>query len=174
MKKLLFVISGLLLCSMLALSQESGSKTSDDYFSLAMGYGNSYGGFGLRLQYVTPGQIRAGIHGGAGYFPWNGGMLHASGGIQLYFWKNLYADAQFGMFGTYRFISNIVGTTTTEKKALYGPGILLGYDFFFNEKFGLNLAAGLSYNVHDISLYEGDSASRKIYPRVDLGFVIKL
>jgi hypothetical protein len=174
MKKFLTVSSCLLLFSLFALSQDNNNKVNDDYFSLGLGYGNSYGGFGLKLQYVTPGQIRAGIHGGGGYFPWIGGMLHASGGLQLYPWKNLYLDAQFGMFGVYRFIMSNGSTTTTTKKALYGPGLLLGYDFFFNGKYGLNIAAGASYNIHDISLYEGDSASRKIYPRIDLGFVIKL
>jgi len=125
------------------------TRKQGNYLSIAAGGGNSYGGLGLSLQYTTPGNIRFGIHGGAGYFPLGGypTFLYA-GGVKLYFWDYLYLDAQFGSFGTYQKIYWISAyETTSEGGILYGPGLLLGYDWFFGDHVGVNVAAGASYDI---------------------------
>jgi hypothetical protein len=120
-----------------------------NYFSMASGYGNSYGGIGLRLQYVTKGSLRFGFHGGVGYFPYMGrDYVLYSGGIQLFFWYNLYLNAQFGHFGAYEVNEYNSNTGYNEYwGTLYGPSLLLGYDFYISEHFGFNLATGFSLDV---------------------------
>lgn len=124
---------------------KDGLNVKGNYFSIAPGYGNSYGGLGLRFQYVTPGNVRVGIHGGAGYFPSMYGWLLYSGGVQIYFWDYMYVDAQFGAFGVR---SSYDGYHDYYKETeLYGPSLLIGYDWFVTKHFGFNAASGISVDV---------------------------
>jgi hypothetical protein len=137
------------------------------YFSIAAGGGNSYGGLGLSLQYLSRGNMRLGIHGGAGYLPIGvePAILYA-GGVKFYFWDLLYADLQFGCFGTYykTYWLNLY-ETASEGGLLFGPSLLLGYDWYFGDHFGINMAAGASY---DIGEYLKDFTVA-----VDFGFVFR-
>ncbi len=121
------------------------------YFSLATGYGNSYGGLGLRLQYVTGGKVRLGFHGGAGYFPnWYEDTFLYSGGIKFFFWHQLYINAQFGGFGVgaEQYYSSYWDYYEEDWGMLLGPSLLIGYDWFFSKNFGLNVGSGLSYDIN--------------------------
>jgi hypothetical protein len=142
---------------------------SGNYFSIATGYGNSYGGIGLKLQYVTPGNVRVGIHGGIGYFPSLGGWLLFSGGVQIYFWDYLYVDAQLGAFGAYEdpyFVDDgFGGWVEYESGRLFGPSLLLGYDWFITDHFGFNIATGASLDV--------DHYNNEIFYAVDAGLIVK-
>ena len=140
------------------------------YFSLAAGYGNSYGGLGIRAQVRFGGIFGFGIHAGAGYFPafslgesgdtkYKGAFL-ASLGVKLFFYKALYLNAQFGAFGYaekmemksysyYYYGYYYSGYEYNEKKGLlYGPSALIGGDFIFGENFGFNGAIGVSFNIN--------------------------
>ena len=137
-----------------------------NYFSVAAGAGNSYGGLGLSLQYLTQGRLKLGIHGGAGYFPLAGQAYLFTGGLKLYFWDYLYTDLQFGRFGAYqKTYYDYYNGYTYENGTLYGPSILMGYDWFFSDHFGINAAAGVSYDI-------GDYFKDFTYA-LDLGFVFR-
>jgi len=130
-------------------NSETNLNRKGNYFSIATGYGNSYGGLGFRLQYVTPGNVRVGIHGGAGYFPSMGGWLLFSGGVQIYFWDEMYVDAQFGAFGAYENAYWSDYDSHYDSGRLWGPSLLIGYDWFVTDHFGFNLATGASLDVGD-------------------------
>ena len=130
-------------------NSENNLNKKGNYFSIAPGYGNSYGGLGLRFQYVTPGNVRVGFHGGAGYFPSMGGWFLYSGGVQIYFWDYMYVDAQFGAFGAYE--DSYYGSYYTyhdyDSGRLWGPSLLIGYDWFVTDHFGFNFASGVSLEL---------------------------
>lgn len=130
-------------------NNETNLNRKGNYFSIAPGYGNSYGGLGLRFQYVTPGNVRVGIHGGAGYFPSMGGWLLYSGGVQIYFWDYMYVDAQFGAFGAYEYDYWGYYYSDYGSGRLWGPSLLIGYDWFVTDHFGFNFATGASLDVGD-------------------------
>ena len=123
-------------------------NASGNYYSLGLGVGNSYGGYGLRCQYVIDRTANIGIHSGAGLMPSMGSskyILLSSIGVQYYLRPNLYADIQFSSFGEGFTSSDCEGVSPI--KMIYGPGILLGYDWFFTEQFGLNAGAGASLDL---------------------------
>jgi len=125
-------------------------RKEGNYFSIGLGGGTNYGGLGLELQYMTPGKMRLGIHGGAGYLPFGGdpSFLY-SGGVKLYFWDYLYSDLQYGTFGVYGEVYiNPFGSSFSEYSLMYGPSLLIGYDWYFSDHFGLNVAIGGSYDLN--------------------------
>ena len=82
----------------------NGKGHRQGFFSFGMGYGNSYGGFGGMIQYINQGDVGVGLHFGAGYFP--GGLFNLvgewplfAGGLKIYYWKYMFVDLQFGLFG---------------------------------------------------------------------------
>jgi hypothetical protein len=156
-----------------------------NYFSLAAGYGNSYGGLGVRAQVRFGGVVGLGFHAGVGYFPsfslsesgdadMKGGVLF-SGGVKFFIFKPLYIDGQFGTFAYasrrytyYDYYSGYSYYFSEEKSGyLYGPSGMIGGDFIFGGHFGFNAAAGVSYNLNK------DFAEYKLWPALDLGFVIR-
>lgn len=125
-------------------------RKQGNYLSIAAGWGNSYGGLGLSMQYLSPGNLKFGIHGGAGYLPLGAAPAFLySGGLKIYFWDFLYADLQFGSFGTYYKIyqQSPYEPPVSVEGILYGPGLLAGYDWFFSDHCGINIAAGASYDI---------------------------
>lgn len=129
-------------------SWKTRRNTGGNYFSLGLGVGNSYGGYGLRVQYVFNRTAKIGIHGGAGLMPSMGDskyILLSSIGVQYYLLPNLYADIQFSSFGEGLTFSDCEGVSPIEK--IYGPGILIGYDWFLTEYFGFNAGAGASLDL---------------------------
>ena len=86
--------------------------------------------------------------------------------MKIYVWDYLHIDVQFGSFGTYQKIYFLSAYEyTTEQGLLYGPSLLVGYDWFFSDHFGINVAAGASY---DIGEYLKDFAFA-----FDFGFVFR-
>ena len=140
----------------------------NNYFAIATGYGNSYGGLGLRLQGRFGGKLGFGVHGGVGYFPGLGGAVLASGGLKFFAYKGLYINAQFGSFGKeqryeYSYSSYSGYSSDFNERVLLGPSFLVGSDFIFGKRFGLNVAGGVSIDLE----------SENPYGAIDLGFIIK-
>ena len=148
------------------------SKSNNGYFALGAGYGNSYGGLGVRLQFVTGGNTRIGLHGGVGYLPSSGGHLLAAAGIQFFLYQGLYLDAQFGLFGAIEYSydfsfyddDDYYDFSEYYNETLLGPSLLLGYDWFVSDNFGINVATGLSLDVN---------TTNELYWASDLGLIIK-
>jgi hypothetical protein len=147
---------------------ENEVTSSNSYFGMGMGYGNSYGGGGIKLQYVFDSNLKIGFHVGGGYYfdelNFNANKLLAySAGIQFFVWKGLYLNSQFGGFGIYnRLLTDYSSYYKYEKQLLYGPSILLGYEHFLSESFGFGLAAGSSYNINNIY---------KVFYALDFGII---
>jgi hypothetical protein len=133
-------------------TQSQSKEEEGGYFAIVPGLGNSYGGYGVKLQVLTKGNVPVGFHGGVGYFPKLGGWVLYSGGIQIYFWDYMYLNAQFGAFGAKSFSVSSGGFggnfTTIRASRIYGPSLLLGYDWLIGDHFGINLASGVSYNMN--------------------------
>jgi len=126
----------------------SNRLTNKRYFLIGAGVGNSYGTYGIKMQYVSSGNTRFGIHGGVGYYDTLGGWILYSAGVQLYYWNNLYVDVQFGSFGAYSESNGYYSKYSSDSGLFYGPSLLLGYDWYITDHIGLNVAAGLSRKLN--------------------------
>lgn len=149
-------------------------KTENDltnYTSVSLGYGNSYGGLGIRLQNKFS---NLAIHAGCGYLPtpieFADPAILLSGGFKLYLPNNqLYFDAQFGSFGIYAEEQyDYYDGYETRQETLYGPSLLFGGDWMIGDNIGLNGALGASYNMVDMEWIDWT-----ILLALDLGFYIK-
>ncbi|OMP29952.1 hypothetical protein [Mangrovimonas sp. DI 80] len=145
-------------------TSRGGNEYDGKYFMLGVGYGNSYGGSGVRAQFRTGGIVGFGAHIGAGYFP--EAPVLASAGLKFFYYKGLYLNTQFGLVGWkddyYDYYSS------SNKELTYGPSALLGADFAWGKKvgFGFNVGAGTTYVINGYGT-EFDVA-------LDLGFVVRL
>jgi hypothetical protein len=141
----------------------------DSYFSTAIGYGTSYGGFGIRQDFRGGKILGFGLHVGAGYFPFNGGGFLISGGAKFYFYKGFYLNFQYGYVGIEQTtVDSYNGTTyihEEKKYTLHGPSFLIGGDWFFGKRFGLNIGAGVTI-VENSTLIKNAGT-------LDVGFIIK-
>lgn len=144
------------------------SNNKNKYYSFSVGYGQSYGGFGVRFQRRWGGKIGCGFHAGGGYFPSSeesgGPAFFYSTGMKFFWYKAWYLNLQYGPTATYRKYN--FNTYTYEKGKLYGPSILIGGDWFFNKYIGLNGALGYATNLTD-SDFEAS------FITLDFGFIVK-
>lgn len=155
-----------------------------NYIMVGIGYGNSYGGLGAKFQMRFGGTLGIGFHVGAGYLPaglatdgkMDGAFLY-SAGFKFFFYKPLYIDFQFGVFGVEKYeISTYYNGYYSDysyfhydrTEPLFGPSALVGGDFLFGKHFGFNGAVGASYNINDKKLFKTD-----FYFALDLGFVFR-
>lgn len=169
MEKKIRLIILLLITSTLVYSQnnfragfcERSDSDSPKSFSIALGYGTSFGGYGIQSGiYLTP-KKRVGINLGVGdYF----GDVFVNGGVKFYLFDNLYLNPIYGYFGRIYSYEYDVNSDVVEKKHyLIGPGIFIGYDWFFSKRFGLNLGAGINYD---------HKFNQEFLPAFDLGFFV--
>jgi hypothetical protein len=146
-------------------NRTSNTQVSDEYkgnyFMLGTGFGNSYGGVGVRAQWRRGGIQGFGWHVGVGYFP--DAPVLASAGVKYFPYKDLYINAQFGLVG-YEQTYNYSGYNDSE--LLYGPSMLIGGDWTWGGKvgFGFNAGAGVTYNLN---YFEEFTVA------MDLGFLIR-
>jgi hypothetical protein len=155
-------------------NEVSNDDYKGNYFMLGTGYGNSYGGIGLRIQWRMGGNQGFGVHAGAGYFP--GAPILASAGVKFFPYKDLYINAQFGLTGYeeyYEYYEYYDGYSYDyryydESHILFGPSFLVGGDWTWGSKvgYGFNAGLGISYNINA----EYFSA---ITLALDLGFIIR-
>jgi len=130
-------------------------RGDNDYAALGIGFGNAYGGIGGQFQIRGGKMIGFGLHLGAGYFPSpNQGFQSSFGwtaGAKFYYFKALFLNVTYG-----------VVALTSYGNTGNGPSLLLGGDFIFTKRVGLNVAAG-------VSRYSGENGFT-----MDLGLLIKL
>lgn len=148
--------------------QETKNVYKGNYFMLGFGFGNSYGGLGLRVQYRMGGKQGFGIHAGAGFFP-NVKFL-AAGVVKFFPYKDFYINAQFGLTGSERepHYDESGYFEYADRHLLYGPSLLVGGDWNKGEivGFGFNGGIGVTYNIN------AKNASN-ITLAIDLGFIIR-
>lgn len=150
------------------------SSYDGNYFMIGVGYGNSYGGIGTRIQFRVGGNFGFGMHAGVGYFPGLGGAVLASGGIKIFFYRGLYFNTQFGLTGieeyteTRYYYDGDDYEYYYESHTLYGISLMTGGDWTWGNPvgFGFNAAMGATYNFN-VERFSNFS------PAVDLGFIIK-
>ncbi len=173
-----------------AQTWQETNKKETQYFQVALGYGVSYGGLGANLMYRSGYVV---IHGGIGFglYPlaliydvdYNGEvtMLYG-GGLKFYLnqgkgknFTSIYIDTQFGLNGAQIYYtvdpnSNYEDYIVHLKK-LYGPSMLLGYDFIFGGKQGKvggNVGVGASYTLN------GLEDKSKFFLALDWGVIFKI
>jgi hypothetical protein len=140
------------------------NKKNIYYISIATGFGQSYGGIGVRLQGRIGGILGFGYHAGVGYFPEINETKEAiwfSGGCKFFWYKAWYLDFQFGSVGQYKVYDRGYKYGTA-----YGPSVLLGGDWFFNKYVGMNGAIGAAFNVTQKNV-------ETVFPTLDIGFMVK-
>jgi hypothetical protein len=114
---------------------------------LGAGYGNSYGGAGLKAQVLFgANNFRIGIHGGAGYYFEeldinSEKVLCYSAGLQFYFWKGLNLDLQYGGFGIYKQYNKT-------SIMLEGPSGLIGYEHKIAKNILIDISGGTCYDLN--------------------------
>jgi hypothetical protein len=143
----------------------SKSNYKGKYFMLATGYGNSYGGLGIRSQARFGSIIGFGIHAGLGYLP-SGDIAMVSGGLKFFAYKGLYINTQFGLTGyeeSYSYYHHY-----QDENVVFGPSFLIGGDWVWGSKtaYGFNAALGFSRNLNNTYMDDVTLA-------IDLGFVIR-
>lgn len=149
------------------------SDKKDKYFSIATGFGQSYGGLGIRLQGRAGKILGFGYHAGVGYvLPQENEKtdIFYSFGLKFFWLKAWYVDLQYGptSIGTksYSVYNHYFWTHIEEKEILFGPSLLIGGDWFFDERVGLNGALGVATNLtNDIFPV--------VFATMDFGFVVK-
>jgi hypothetical protein len=143
------------------------------YFSMALGYGPSYGGLGLRMQARAGGEVGFGFHWGTGYMPVfnfiglgaDENTFMASAGFKLFPYKYLYIDTQFGIFDK-KYVNYDLYYEAGYMELLYGPSFTIGVDWIFGKHLGFNAGGGISLPV-------AGSYQWNMFPAADLGFLIK-
>ena len=172
-------------------SKLAGQKNYDGFY-LAVGYGNSFGGLGIRAQMRVGGIVGVGVHAGFGYFI---GIANLSGdnssnlkvvgatiysfGAKFFFYKSWYLNAQYGTFGYGEATKTVTQSyssgyysyyrtiTTTESAYFKGVSVLFGTDMIFGKHFGFNAALGVSHNDNHNEYFQ------EYYLASDVGFVVR-
>ena len=137
------------------------NKKNRYFLSVATGFGQSYGGIGIRLQGRIGRILGFGYHAGVGYFPAINNLKPAvwgSIGCKFFWYKAWYLNVQFGSTAQYKY-RNKYGTA-------YGPSVLIGGDWFFNKWIGMNGAIGGAFNVTQPHV-------ETAFVTVDIGFIVK-
>ena len=150
-------------------NEVSNNDYEGNYFMLGGGYGNSYGGLGLRAQWRMGEEQSLGIHAGVGYLP-NAPIL-ASAGVKFFPYKDFYINTQFGLTGYETYYSRtsiFTGYDIYYNRVLYGPSFLVGGDWTWGDKvgYGFNAGLGLTLNINAEII-------SPITLALDLGFIIR-
>ncbi|MCD4832653.1 MAG: hypothetical protein K8R31_02580 [Bacteroidales bacterium] len=132
----------------------------EKHFSLGAGFGRSYGGIGVRAQWRLGEDFAFAPHLGLGYTPNNIGFpIFLNAGLKMYFYKPVYIDLQFGVFGeNSQYIDDYI-----DEWPAWGPSFLAGADINLGEMFGINFGGGISLDI----------GGTEIFPAFDLGFFIR-
>lgn len=160
--------------------QEDKVKTG----RFGIGYGTSYGGFGLNV--TTKGKLLK-LSAGGGYFPASMIMMELNedidflqdaflfnGGIKMYFGKKhkSYLHLQYGHFGVYalqiKYLQQGQIVVETEQHKLAGLTLLTGLDIPFGKTLGLNLSLGITRKFTEVPFINHD-----YFIATDLGLLFR-
>lgn len=136
-------------------------RGENKYASIGPGIGISYGGIGWRFQQRFGNMKGFGYHFGLGFYPNTQNFYFSTwlnAGLKYYWYKWFYLDMSAGTIKRihYQHIDLDV----------YGVSLLVGGDYFFKERTGLNIALGISSDTFQ-------SGSKHFYFNADIGFIIK-
>lgn len=158
----------------------------DKYVSLGAGFGNSYGGAGTRFQFRVGGIVGFGLHTGLGVYPrpfLNPGTgsfqrrIQFDFGVKLFVYKWIYVDFQLGMVGRDDdYYLYETGDRWEFSDVLFGPALLGGADYIIGKHLGINLGAGVSFPITDVSGGGGGpipQTETNVYPAIDAGVFYK-
>ena len=157
------------------------------YVSIGAGFGNSYGGAGTRFQFRVGGIVGFGLHTGLGVYPrpfFNPGTgsfqrrIQFDFGVKLFVWKWIYVDFQMGMVGRDDdYYLYETGDRGEFSDVLFGPAILGGADYIIGKHIGINVGAGVSFPITDVSGGGGGGplpeTKTNVYPAIDAGVFYK-
>ena len=160
------------------------SRISETYLSL--GYGTSYGGFGICAEYRGTSQITG--HAGIGYFPaksatgeeFVNNRIMGAAGIRVYLLsqqrqsRRFYLDAQFGAVGVAaKYMGVYYGTDyfyEEKQQLLFGPSALIGMKFVVNpEQKGNRFFFDVAFGVTVITNNPEWSPLSDVVATLDLG-----
>ncbi len=158
----------------------------DKYVSLGAGFGNSYGGAGTRFQFRVGGIVGFGLHTGLGVYPrpfFNPGTgsfqrrIQFDFGVKLFVYKWIYVDFQMGMVGRDDdYYLYETGDRGQFSDVLFGPALLGGADYIIGKHIGINVGAGVSFPITDVSGGGGGpvpETETNVYPAIDAGVFYK-
>jgi hypothetical protein len=121
------------------------------YFGLGVGLGNTYSGVGIGAQQIYGDKFRYGVYAGVGYLY----QLDYTIGFKLYYIDQLHTSIGLGPVAGYSettFPNGILLPPVIEESNLQGVSFLLGYDWFFSEKWALCLDAGAAVVILVVSM----------------------
>lgn len=126
-------------------TDESSFRLSDKnnpgkYYSLGIGAGTPYGGYGLKVQYKTSNRLGLAYHFGVGTTFEND--INATAGVKYYFYKWLYLNPQLGYFMYKNEGIDNNQSYYTELAADFYGAFFIGGDIFFTRHFGLDIGLG--------------------------------
>jgi hypothetical protein len=158
----------------------------DKYVSLGAGFGNSYGGAGTRFQFRVGGIVGFGLHTGLGVYPrpfFSPGTgsfqrrIQFDFGVKLFVYKWIYVDFQMGMVGRDDdYYLYETGDRGQFSDVLFGPALLGGADYIIGKHIGINVGAGVSFPITDVSGGGGGpvpETKTNVYPAIDAGVFYK-
>ncbi len=144
------------------------TKNKNEYWSLATGLGQSYGGLiGVRFQQRFGEKMGLGYHGGIGYTPGGDtlrGFVGFAVGVKFFIYKSYYINLQYGTAGLI-YYEDVYGNILNQE-IMYGPAVMAGGDWFFSKYFGMNGALGVAFNVTHPDV-------QSVIFKVDFGLVVK-
>lgn len=157
----------------------------DNYVSLGSGFGNSYGGAGMRFQFRKGGIVGFGLHTGFGLYtapiynndPKFFQRIMFDFGLKLFVYKWIYINAHIGMMGrdheSYLYDSD---RYSGRSEVLFGPSFMAGVDYIIGKHFGINTGAGVSLAFQRIDNSYGPNPNKigsVTLPAMDAGLFYK-
>jgi hypothetical protein len=145
------------------------NKGRNKYISLGGGLGNAYGVFGIRVQQRFGKEQGFAYHAGLGVYPGLDNFstsLATSAGVKFFYYKSGYINLTYGTIGRGSYYRYNGFYQEVVQETLFGPSVLLGADWFYTKRFGMNTAAGASFITND-------RYSDKVGLSIDLGFIYK-
>jgi len=128
------------------------NRKSANYFSVATGYGTSYGGLGFRFQHRFGGKVGLAYHLGIGLSPIFAGQeipwFHPNDKIENYY-TTFALGTKFFFYKWFYLDVNINFASQNKSLSFYRASYLLGADWFFSPHFGINAAFGKMDNLED-------------------------
>jgi hypothetical protein len=114
---------------------------------LLVGWGTSVAGFGAGAEAYVAGS-RVSLFGALGYVPWPGGSsLAAAGGARVFTGGRRHRGFAEVSVSPGRVETTARAGGTTDAQVVYGPGLILGYQFVGSSGVTFVVSAGVAYGL---------------------------